>query len=197
MSRRISFGKSTEYYGTDKTFNLTEYYGLKSVKLSDSYVVTFVTYLDLGNENDRLKYYDMFFCESIKIPSIKNEIHKTEIGSMGDKYSVFAHKPFDDVSLRLIEDDKSSVYKFIISRISKSYSKFLHAYKNYEEKFYKMDCLISITDNAFEQLKMTVTLYNCKIVNYSTSTFNSNDTSTPYMYDLSLSFEGIGYTYNK
>lgn len=204
-------GANSINHRTDKSFNLTEYYALKSVKLSDSYTVKFVTYNkkfcpskpEEDAKNEDLCETDIFFCENIKIPTIKNDIHKLEAGSMGNKFSIFSQKPFDDINMRLIEDDKSSVYKFIIDRLTSDFSPYRHSYVAKETiigdvryiYYEMMDCDIMIYDNAFNKQKMHIILNECKITNYSTSTFNSNDTSTPYMYDISMSFNGMSYEY--
>lgn len=204
-----SIGKSFDTHGTDKSFNLTEYYALKSVKLSDSYMVQFWTYKSKKEKdaNKNIEYYkqhtdtkdpiNIFYCENVKIPTIKNVIHKSEIGSMGHRFAAFEQKPFDDISMTLIEDDKSSVYKFIMSRITMDYLPYRHLYYYNKDEYNKMDCIITIYDNALNEkkAKMIVNLNECRIVSYNTSTFNSNDTSTPYTYTINLSYNAILYEF--
>lgn len=190
---------------TDKTFNLTEYFAIKSVKLSDSYMVIFNTYDENFYTNDGPKntndyVEDIFYCESLKLPTIKNELHKSEVGSMGNRYAAFSHKPFDEISFKLIENDSSDVYKFLMDRVTKEYSPFRHCYvvKGNDSNGYlynRMKCTIKVFDNAFSKEKMCVTLLECRILDYNTSNFNSNDTSTPYSYDIKMSFNGIEYEY--
>lgn len=118
---------------TDKTFNLTEYYGLKSIKLSDTYTVLFteriITEVN-GVRKEETITYDMFFCENVKLPSLKNEMNKLENGAVGNKYTVFSHKPFDDIAFRLIESEGASVYKFLISKLTGKFDTLRHVYKN-------------------------------------------------------------------
>lgn len=198
--KRISVGKSFGSFGTDKSFNLTEYYALKSVKLSDSYMVKFGLYkstkgTDSFDESLGDTGHKIFYCENVKIPSIKNVIHKMDAGSVGNRFAAFEHKPFDDISMTLIEDDNSSVYKFIMSRITKEYLPYRHVYYYNEGEYDKMDCVISVYDNALNKIKMEVYLKECKITSYNTSTFNSNDTSTPYMYTINFTFNAIRYDF--
>jgi len=181
---------------TDKTFNLTEYYGLKSIKLSDTYTVMFVetikTEVDGVIKEEKI-YYDMFFCENVKLPSLKNEVNKLENGAVGNKYTVFSHKPFDDITFRLIESESASVYKFLISKLNGKFDTLRHVYKNEMDE--KLDVVISVFDNALEKEKLAIELSECRIVSYSPSVYNSSDLSTPYMYDVTINFNGLTYRF--